>query len=111
MAIPVLWPYHKVRGNPGAGATLVVRLPIDERRYDLVENRQPEGVDRHLPSEGVLIMKVDETILDGRGPVRIVDAHPRVERFGAAPFKFGETFGDEEQGITVAVGRKEGQQN
>ncbi|MBI4270096.1 MAG: hypothetical protein HY615_07150 [Candidatus Rokubacteria bacterium] len=92
----------------GAGKTLVVRLPIGESRHYLVENRQQEGVDRRLPSEGVLIMKVDETIPEGHGPVRVVDAHPDVEHFGAAPFKSGETFRDEEHAITVAVLRKDG---
>jgi hypothetical protein len=91
----------------GEGAVLVVRLPIDESRYYLVENRQREGVDRHLPSEGVLIMRVDETIPEGRGPVRVVDARPEVPRFGAAPFTAGETFTDTEHGITVAVVRKD----
>ena len=92
----------------GEGTTLVVRLPIDESRYYLIENRQREGVDRHLPSDGVLIMKVDETISEGHGPVRVVDAHPEVKYFGAAPFKPGETFKDAERGITVTVLRQDG---
>jgi len=92
----------------GEGKTLVVRLPIDERRYYLIENRQREGVDRHLPSEGILIMRVDETIAEGRGPVRVVNAHPEVQYFGAAPFKSGETFRDTEHGITVMVFGKHG---
>jgi len=92
----------------GDGKTLVVRLPIDESRYYLVENRQQEGVDRDLPSEGILIMKVDERISEGQGPVRVVNAHPDVKHFGAAPFRSGETFRDEEHGITVAVLRKDG---
>ena len=92
----------------GDGKTLVVRLPIDESRYYLVENRQQEGVDRDLPSEGILIMKVDERIPEGQGPVRVVNAHPDVKYFGAAPFRSGETFRDEEHGITVAVLRKDG---
>lgn len=53
-------------------------------------------------------MRVDETIAEGRGPVRVVDAHPEVQYFGAAPFKSGETFRDTEHGITVMVLGKEG---
>ncbi len=52
----------------GDGTTLVVRLPIDEHRYYLIENRQREGVDRHLPSEGILIMRVDERFPKDTGP-------------------------------------------
>ena len=92
----------------GEGKTLAVRLPLDEHRYYLIENRQQEGVDHHLPSEGILIMRVDETIAEGRGPVRVVDAHPEVPHFGAAPFKSGETFRDTEHGITVMVLGKDG---
>jgi len=92
----------------GEGTTLAVRVPIDERRYYLIENRQRAGVDRHLPSEGILVMKVDEAISEGQGPVRVVDAHPEVKYFGSAPFKAGETFTDAEHGITVTVLRKDG---
>jgi hypothetical protein len=53
-------------------------------------------------------MRVDETIAEGRGPVRVVDAHPDVEYFAAAPFKSGETFRDTEHGITVMVLGKDG---
>ena len=87
----------------GEGGTLVVFLPIDEERYYLVENRQQEGVDRFLPSEGVLILKVDETIPEGKGPVRVVNAHPYVRFFQESPFKTGEIFRDPENGIMVKV--------
>lgn len=92
----------------GTGRTLVLRLPIDADRYYLIENRQRDGVDRHLPAEGVLVTKVDETIPEGRGPVRVVDAHPDVKHFAAAPFTPGETFRDREHGITVVVLGREG---
>lgn len=53
-------------------------------------------------------MKVDETIPEGKGPVRIVDAHPALSHFAAAPFGAGETFRDVEHGITVEVLGKDG---
>ncbi|MGD2185632.1 MAG: hypothetical protein PVI71_05875 [Desulfobacterales bacterium] len=88
----------------GHAETLVIRLPLDHSCcYYLIENRQRKGVDRYLPSEGVLILKVDETIPEGNGPVRVVSAHPMSSFFRNAPFKEGEEFRDQENGILVKV--------
>ena len=93
----------------GHAETLVIRLPLDHSCcYYLIENRQRKGVDRYLPSEGVLILKVDETIPEGNGPVRVVNAHPMSPFFKKAPFREGEEFRDHENGILVKVLSKEG---
>lgn len=89
------------------GKIRVVRLPIDKNRYYLIENRQQEGIDRYLPSEGTLILKIDETIPEGKGPVRVINAHPEAEYFTKAPFRHGETFEDLENGIKVKIIKKE----
>ena len=53
-------------------------------------------------------MKVDETIPEGNGPVRVVNAHPMSPFFKKAPFREGEEFRDHENGILVKVLSKEG---
>jgi len=73
---------------------LAVRIPLSSRTHYLVEVRQQIGVDKALPSKGVLISLVDESIQQfyweaGRGPVRIQDANPEVPRFRDAAFDVG----------------------
>lgn len=91
----------------GGENILVVRLPIGRNRYYLVENRQRKGMDECLPTEGVLILKVDESIPDGHGPVKIMDAHPNVPFFDDAPFRVGEHYQDRKNGISIHILSKE----
>jgi hypothetical protein len=86
--------------------TLVVHLPVNEHLYYLIENRQQIGVDRYLPSAGVLILRVDEWIEESKGPVRIVDGHPNVPHFGEAPFKTGEKYENLDHGLTINIIQK-----
>ena len=90
--------------------TLAIHLPVNEHLYYLIENRQQRGVDRCLPSEGVLILRVDEWIEESKGPVRVVNAHPNVPHFGEAPFKAGEGYENPDHGITVNVVKKNADQ-
>jgi len=53
--------------------------------YYLLENRQKLPATL-LPSEGLLILHVDESREDGDGIVRVIDANPQVPDFGAATF-------------------------
>ncbi len=68
---------------------LVVRVPIDARRYLLIENRQPVGGDAVLPGAGLLVLEVDTAREEGAGIVRAADANPGVPRLQAAPFVAG----------------------
>lgn len=73
----------------GGSETLAIRIPLTEKRYMLIENRQPIGVyDRVLPEHGVLIMKADDDVAEcrfGKAPVKLVDANPdRKYLLGAA---------------------------
>ncbi|UCE34378.1 MAG: hypothetical protein JSV40_00135 [Deltaproteobacteria bacterium] len=94
----------------GDAETLAVRIPVNDHLYYLVENRQRVGVDRHLPSEGVLILQVDENIPESAGPVRVMNAHPRTPYFKKAPFQVGEKYENREHGIAVTVLSKAGDQ-
>ncbi len=85
---------------------LVVYLPVNEHLYYLIENRQQRGVDQYLPSEGVLILQVDERIEESKGPVRIVDGHPHVPYFGEAPFKAGERYENPHHRLAVSILQK-----
>lgn len=63
-----------------------VRLGIDNNRYYLVETRRKIGYDSYLPDEGVLVTYVDESIPDGKGPVRAIDSNPSTKSLDDATF-------------------------
>lgn len=57
----------------------VVKIPITEERYYLIEVRDKIGFDEYLPGSGVIISLVDESLDSGEGIVRVVDADPSTE--------------------------------
>jgi len=87
------------------GDTLVVKIPLKQGRYYLIENRQPIGFDRILPDSGILILKVDPQKTGGSDPVRIMDADPSSSNFSQATFRIDRSnrniFIDKE--INVAI--------
>ena len=66
--------------------TLVVRVPIADDRYLLIENRQRTSGDAVQRSAGMLVLEVDSSRDEGTAIVRAVDANPSVARLYAAPF-------------------------
>ena len=56
------------------GDLLVVKIPLDDGTYYLVENRQPIGFDRMLPDSGILVLKVDPWVDEGQGTVEVKSA-------------------------------------
>ena len=97
----------------GSCATLVVKIPVSETTYYLIENRQPIGCDRILPESGVLIMYADDRIAEcrqGRTPVRLMNADPSVPHLEGAAFDTGRkgTFLDSQNGISVQLEEKTG---
>jgi immune inhibitor A len=98
----------------GNARTLVVRIPISSATYYLLENRQPTGYDRYLPGKGVLIMYADDTVpecLDGKAPVRLMNADPEVSLLRGAAFDVGgkDTFIDEKNGLKIQLLEKVGE--
>jgi len=91
---------------------LVVKLPLDSATYYLVENRQPFGPDRNLPSHGVLISLCDDQVIEcrrGQSPVKLMNANPSTPELRGAPFtlKGKKEFQDSKRRILVrVVGRK-----
>jgi hypothetical protein len=70
----------------------VVKIPITESTYYLIENRQPIGFDRNLPGHGVLILFADDRVAEcrhGKAPVRLIPAHPTVPHLEGAAFDIG----------------------
>jgi len=77
----------------GSGETLVVKIPLSDSTYYLVENRQPIGCDKVLPRHGVLILFADDRIPEchqGRAPVKLVNADPSVAHLEGAGFDVGK---------------------
>lgn len=56
------------------GELLVVKIPLDDGTYYLVENRQPLGFDKTLPDSGILILKVNPQAAEGYGTVEVKSA-------------------------------------
>jgi M6 family metalloprotease-like protein len=68
------------------GGQLVVKIPLPDGRYYLVENRQPTGFDRSLPDSGIVILMVDPQAPEGSGTVRLMNAKPSSAHFSQAAF-------------------------
>ncbi|MBI4775189.1 MAG: hypothetical protein HY788_13620 [Deltaproteobacteria bacterium] len=99
--------------SEGRSGVLTIRAPIDSTAYYLIENRQPVGPDRNLPSHGVLIYYCDDKVSEcrhGRSPIKVIDADPAVPELKGAPFtiKGKSTFEDEARKVTVKIISQEG---
>ncbi len=92
-----------------ASETLVIKIPLSESTYYLVENRQPIGVfDSNLPGKGVLIMFADDRIAEcrnGKSPVKLAGADPSVPDLRGAAFGMGgkTRFVDEKNNLEIVL--------
>lgn len=84
------------------GTTLVVKVPVTDRIYYLLELRQRIGFDIGLPDTGVLVTYVNGEI-SGAGSVRIVDANPLTATMDDAAFKPGRTFSDPTNKVFLSI--------
>jgi len=75
------------------GTTLVIKIPITDKAYYLMELRQRIGFDIGLPDNGILLTYIDGDIY-GAGSIRVVDANPLTATLDDATFKPGKTFTD-----------------
>ncbi|MEM3041425.1 MAG: immune inhibitor A [Nitrososphaerota archaeon] len=62
----------------------VVRIPLTEVKYYLVEVRKALGFDSKIPDEGVLVTLIDESLVDGFA--RVQDAEPKTSTLSDATF-------------------------
>ena len=93
--------------------TMVIKIPVTDTTYYLVENRQHIGHDKNLPETGVLIMYADDKIAEcrhGRGPLRLVNANPTVPHLESAAFDIHKnaSFADEQNGVRIKLLKKNG---
>jgi hypothetical protein len=98
----------------GSSETLVIKIPLSESKYYLIENRQPIGnFDPHLPGKGILIMYADDRIEEcryGNAPVRLMNADPAVPYLQGAAFDLPgkEVFTDKENDFEIRIVEKIG---
>jgi M6 family metalloprotease-like protein len=97
----------------GGAQVLAVKLPIDSTTYYLIENRQPIGPDKNLPSHGILIYYCDDRIAEcrhGQSPITLVDADPSVPELKGAPFTLEgkNMYRDEKRDISMRLAAKRG---
>lgn len=88
--------------------TLVIKIPLSEHTYYLLENRQAVDSDRYLPADGVLLTYADDRVHEcheGEAPVKIVDANPSVEYFNDAAFDVGanDTYIDADNNVAIVL--------
>jgi len=92
---------------------MVIKIPVTDTTYYLVENRQYIGHDKNLPETGVLIMYADDKIAEsrhGHAPVRLVNANPTVPHLESAAFDIEKnaSFVDEQNGVRIKLIKKNG---
>ncbi len=98
----------------GSSETLVIKVPLEESKFYLIENRQPIGsFDPYLPGKGVLIMYADDSVEEcryGKSPVRLMNADPAVPYLQGAAFDLPgkEVFIDKKNGIEIRIIEKIG---
>ncbi|WP_431312965.1 M6 family metalloprotease domain-containing protein [Streptomyces silvensis] len=101
------------RSGPGAARLAVVRT--GRGSVVAVEARGAVGNDHATCTEGLLVYRVRSETASGRGPVEVVDAHPRSEACGDdsvyppladAPVRAGETFTVPGTNVTLQVESK-----
>jgi hypothetical protein len=98
----------------GSSETLVIKIPLTESSFYLVENRQRIGsFDPYLPGKGVLIMYADDSIEEcrhGKSPVRLMNADPAVPYLQGAAFDLpGKAeFTDKKNNIEIRIIEKAG---
>ncbi len=87
------------------GDNLVIKIPLPNGKYYLIENRQKIGFDKVQPDSGILVLKVDPAAQEGSGTVRILDADPGSANFSHATFRLEkenrQIFLDKDNGLVV----------
>ncbi len=97
----------------GTSETLVIKIPLSQNTYYLVENRQPIGFDSYLPGSGILIMYADDKVAEcrrGKSPVKLINADPAIPHLEGAAFTIDKKgfFIDEENGLKIQLVEKSG---
>lgn len=78
-----------------------IKIFTTGREYYLVEFRSRIGFDSYLPSEGVLITRIDESRDSGGGIVQVIDATPSTRTLNDAAFGVGAEFNDTKRHVFI----------
>ncbi len=88
----------------GTGEDLrVIKLPVTDSQYYLVETRLKTGWDKEIPSEGVLITYISEGWIDRAGVVKVIDGTPSTPGLEDAALQPGKLFENKSAQITLEV--------
>lgn len=80
-----------------------IEIPTSTNVYYLVEVRKKISFDSYLPSEGILITRIDETRESGYGIVQVIDANPSTKTLNDSTYEAGELFRDLERRVFIDV--------
>ncbi|MER7998147.1 M6 family metalloprotease domain-containing protein [Streptomyces sp. NPDC095613] len=104
---------HVLGPLAAAGGPKLAFVPVSEESGYAVEVRTRAGNDEAVCEPGVLIYRVDSDVDTGRGPVTVSDAkrdsggctrRPNVHaELSDAPYRPGETFVDDDNGVEITV--------
>ncbi|WP_436738377.1 M6 family metalloprotease domain-containing protein [Streptomyces sp. BBFR102] len=104
---------HRLRPLAERGGTKLVFIPLTGSAGYALEVRTQEGNDEAVCRPGVLVYRVDAEVDTGLGPIEVVDAtrdsggctrRPNVHaELSDAPFRPGETFDADKDGVRVTV--------
>lgn len=72
--------------NIGTQGIQAIRVRTSPFTYYLAEVRLKKGLDSTLPSEGMIVTYINETVPFGRGPARVMDANPATATLDDAAF-------------------------
>lgn len=72
--------------NIGTQGIQAIRVRTSPFTYYLAEVRLKKGFDSTLPSEGMIVTYINETVPFGRGPARVMDANPATATLDDAAF-------------------------
>ncbi|GGU64803.1 peptidase M6 [Streptomyces albospinus] len=92
----------------GGGTKLAVVRTGPTTAY-VVESRRAALADTGLCATGALVYKVDSSVETGKGPIRVMDAHPGTtppsgcRPLDDAPYKAGQSFTDAGAGVRIDV--------
>lgn len=81
----------------------VIKIPISQKNYYLIELRKKIGFDSYLPNEGIIILFINESKEFEEGAIKIIDANPLTETLDDASFKIGQEFNDKMNGLKIKI--------
>jgi M6 family metalloprotease-like protein len=85
---------------PLGSDVFVIKVPITDNRYYMVEVRRLTGYDIWMPDEGVIIYLVNE---DRGSPIDLMDSKTSTVTLNDAPWDVGESFVDSANDINITV--------